>query len=322
MEFLKSPDYYLLINSSKLIISFNNNVSMVWEELYQEKLICNQPLDQFIPKELLSDFPALLSLCLKSEHLTFERILSFPNGKSLHLKLTFNPICVGDRVSYILISIQNNYRNRALLRQKQRALSRYAFLTSHKLRAPLSNILSLSQSVNEMNSPDYDPRVIKKLLGDISQQAESLDSIIYTLNDLITKDNTTKREERELSKKKINDIMLIDDDPIVNIIHQKMLATHWESITVKSFTEALSALEAMRENQPDLILLDINMPVMNGWQFLQELEGRKINTDVIMVSSSIDPEEKRRAFTFKNVKFFLNKPVTPDLLRSVLVDKA
>lgn len=95
---------------------------MVWEELYQEKLICNQPLDQFIPKELLSDFPALLSLCLKSEHLTFERILSFPNGKSLHLKLTFNPICVGDRVSYILISIQNNYRNRALLRQKQRAL--------------------------------------------------------------------------------------------------------------------------------------------------------------------------------------------------------
>lgn len=322
MEFLKSPDYYLLINSSQLIISFNNNVSTVWEELYKEKLICNQPLDQFIPKELISDFPALISLCLKSEHLTFERILSFPNGKSLNLKLTFNPICFDDRILYILIGIQNNYRSRALLRLKQRALSRYAFLTSHKLRAPLSNILSLSQSVNEINSPDYDPGVIKKLLDDISQQAESLDSIIYTLNDLITKDNTPKREVRELSKKKINNIMLIDDDPIVNIIHQKMLATHWGSITVKSFTEALSALDVMMANLPDLILLDINMPVMNGWQFLQELEGRKINTDVIMVSSSIDPEEKRKAFTFKNVKFFLNKPVTPDLLRSVLVEKA
>lgn len=321
MKFLKSPDYYLLINSSKLIISFNSNASMAWEELYKEKLICNQPIDQFIPKELISDFPAFISLCLKSEHLIFERILSFPNGKSFNLKLTFNPICFGERVSYILISIQNNYRNRALLRQKQRALSRYAFLTSHKLRAPLSNILSLSQSVNEINSPDYDPGVIKKLLGDISQQAESLDSIIYTLNDLITKD-TTKQEERELSKKKIKDIILIDDEPIVNIIHQKMLATHWGSITVKSFTEALLALEAIMENQPDLILLDINMPVMNGWQFLQELEGRKIDTDVIMVSSSIDPEEKRRAFTFKNVKFFLNKPVTPDLLRSVLAEKA
>ncbi|WP_276360179.1 response regulator [Daejeonella sp. H1SJ63] len=232
-----------------------------------------------------------------------------------------NPVCFDESIPYILIVIQNNYRNRALLRQKQRALSRYSFLTSHKLRAPLSNILSLSQSINETNGLDYDPGVIKKLLRDISLQAESLDSIIYALNDLITKDNTPKREIRELSEKKIDTIMLIDDDPIVNMIHEKMLANHWSHITVKTFTEALSALDVMIVNLPDLILLDINMPVMNGWQFLQALEERRVNTDVIMVSSSIDPEEKRRAFTFKNVKFFLNKPLTPDLLKSVLLQR-
>ena len=294
---------------------------MVWEDLYNKKLTCNQPLDQFIPIELLSDFPTFLSYCLKSEHLVFERILSFPNGKSFNLRLTLNPICFGESISYILIGIQNNLKNGALLREKQRALSRYAFITSHKLRAPLSNILSLSQSINETNGLDYDPGVIKKLLRNISQQAESLDSIIFALNDLITKDNTPKREVRELSEKKINTIMLIDDDPIVNMIHRKMLAIHWSNIIVKSFTEALSALDVMMTNLPDLILLDINMPVMNGWQFLQALEERKINIDVVMVSSSIDPEEKRKAFTFKNVKFFLNKPLTQDLLNSVLMHR-
>lgn len=321
MNFFKSPDYYLLINPAMLLISYSKNVSLVWEDLYLKKLTSNLSLDQFIPKELVSDFPALISCCLKSEHLVFERTLTFPNGKSFNLQLTLNPVSLGENIPYILISIQNNYRNRVLLRQQHNTLSRYAFLTSHKLRAPLSNILSLSQSITETNDMDYDPGVIKKLLKDISQQAESLDSIIYALNDLITKDNDTNREARELSEKKINNIMLIDDDPIVNMIHRKILATHWSSITVKSFTEALSALNVMGANLPDLILLDINMPVMNGWQFLQALEKKKIDIDVIMVSSSIDPEEKRKAFTFKNVKFFLNKPLTPDLLNSVLIHR-
>lgn len=304
-----------------LLISFSKNVSLVWEDLYLKKLTSNLSLDQFIPKELVSDFPALISCCLKSEHLVFERTLTFPNGKSFNLQLTLNPVSLGENIPYILISIQNNFRNRVLLRQQHNALSRYAFLTSHKLRAPLSNILSLSQSITETNDMDYDPGVIKKLLKDISQQAESLDSIIYTLNDLITKDNNTNREARELSKKKINNIMLIDDDPIVNMIHRKILATHCSRITVNSFTEALSALKVVLTDLPDLILLDINMPVMNGWQFLQELEAKSIDIDVIMVSSSIDPKEKGKAFTFKNVKFFLNKPLTPNLLNSLLMHR-
>ena len=59
-----------------------------------------------------------------------------------------------------------------------------------------------------------------------------------------------------------------------------------------------------------LILLDINMPVMNAWEFLDELIASDICIDVVILSSSINPEDVTKAETYKNVKSFLNKPLS------------
>ncbi len=65
------------------------------------------------------------------------------------------------------------------------------------------------------------------------------------------------------------------------------------------------------KNAPEnkLVLLDINMPVMNAWDFLDTLKEASICIDVVILSSSINPEDITRAGNYKNIKGFLNKPL-------------
>ena len=321
MKFLNSPDYYLLINPDMEILGFSKNLSPLWGPLFLQRLEVNKSLTSFIPAELTKDLPVIMELCLKGENLIMEYDFKFPNGRTVKLHLTVNPIKPGPDVKYLLISIQNSLMSTSSERSQKRALSKYAFLTSHNLRAPLSNILSLSHSITDVDDLDYEPGVIRNLLKEISTQAEALDAIIFTLNDLILNDKHNVSEKRNLHKNRIEKIMLIDDEHIVNVIHQKMLTSQWTDIEVKSFTNPEIALESLETEMPDLIMLDINMPLLNGWQVLQALERKQIDIDVVMVSSSIDPEERRRAFKFPNVKSFLNKPLTREQLATLLSGK-
>lgn len=298
------------------IISFSKTLSSICKALYHKELTRNQSLNQFIPDSFLYDFSNQIKRCLKPELLAFERTITFPAGKTYNLQIKLNPIVLDNNIPYILICIQNNYKNRAL-RKQNKALTRYAMSTSHKLRNPIRNIQVLSDKLNESNEFAYDPDLIKKLLKDISLQAELLDSIISSLKTLIN-ENSDNRMAGQLSVKKFNSIVLVDDEPIVNMMHHKMITSYRSSIKIHSFTDAMAALIFVEANPPDLITLDINMPVINGWQFLHLLEAKEIDIDVVIISSSIDQQERRKAFTFKNVKHFLVKPLTRDDINLII----
>ena len=87
---------------------------------------------------------------------------------------------------------------------------------------------------------------------------------------------------------------------------------------VIQFDSPVKALEYLKGNVPDLILLDLNMPEMDGWVFLSLLEERKIDVDVVIISSTIDPSERARAHDFKSVKDFLTKPLTYDKIKHLV----
>src|SRR5690606_11454165 len=93
-------------------------------------------------------------------------------------------------------------------------------------------------------------------------------------------------------------ILLIDDDPINNLINKRLICKLKLSPTVIEFLEAekaLSFIEAMEMETKTLILLDINMPVMNGWEFLWHYAGLKERNDrIIMLSSSIDHQDRQK----------------------------
>ena len=127
-------------------------------------------------------------------------------------------------------------------------------------------------------------------------------------------------------KKKLGCILLIDDDAEDNYFHQVVI----DEMNITEHVEvALDGLEALRflkkENQtpPELIFLDINMPKMNGWEFLKEhnklSENQKAKVIVVMLSSS-NPEDKKRATEFPETIDFNYKPLTEKSVTKILED--
>ncbi len=124
----------------------------------------------------------------------------------------------------------------------------------------------------------------------------------------------------------INTVMLIDDDPVSNKISQLFLRKHRWTAQVVTFEDGQQALHALRTAQaaPDVILLDVGMPVYDGWDFLEEYEKlpREITGRCLLylLSSSINPPDIQKAGNYRTVKAYLTKPLTPQALEQIQED--
>jgi len=126
-------------------------------------------------------------------------------------------------------------------------------------------------------------------------------------------------------------IMIVDDDNIHHVVTgmlMKRLPYDIETTRAMNGLEALNMLKAEPEKLPDLILLDLNMPVMNGWDFL-EIFKDLVNTFskipiICILSSTIAPDDIERSKSYETVECFLSKPLLKadmqNLLETGLVD--
>lgn len=130
-------------------------------------------------------------------------------------------------------------------------------------------------------------------------------------------------------EKKLNCILLVDDDQPTNFIHKKILETAGCTETIKTAIngfDALKYLEKANKHEadypaPDLILLDINMPAMNGWEFLEKYEAdEQISKDkvIVMLTTSPNPDDLQKAKEIKTVAGFENKPLTKTKIQMIL----
>jgi len=125
-----------------------------------------------------------------------------------------------------------------------------------------------------------------------------------------------------------NTAMLIDDNEIDNIINEKMLESTGFTERIQVYTNGLSALEFLKNLErdkdinhdmiPDIIFLDINMPLMNSFQFLQEFSNlnKVITKDckIAILTTSINPSDKERSLKNEYVIEFITKPLTKENL--------
>ena len=126
-----------------------------------------------------------------------------------------------------------------------------------------------------------------------------------------------------MTGKKYRTVMLIDDNEIDNLINQKMIEAASITENIYTHTGAKSAIEFLKNMErldvadkvlPDIIFLDIDMPLMDGFQFLEEFEKltstAKKKCKIVMLTSSINPQDFSRSKKYENVKLYLNKPLT------------
>ena len=113
--------------------------------------------------------------------------------------------------------------------------------------------------------------------------------------------------------------MLIDDDPLDNFINKKLIKKTDFAEKVIVCDEAQKALKSLGSGkvQPDIIFLDIKMPLMNGFSFLDEYDKLtidKTHTKIYILSMSLNPIEIQQAKQCKYVTSFLKKNLTTEML--------
>ena len=129
----------------------------------------------------------------------------------------------------------------------------------------------------------------------------------------------------------INHIFLIDDDAVINMINKKIISLTFPSLKVSSYIHAGVALDRLKQwaesepsQLPDFIFLDINMPELDGWEFLDEFmklpAAVQEKVQVIMLTSSIDISDIAKSRTYRPVIDFLSKPLNPDRLNTLMIN--
>lgn len=119
----------------------------------------------------------------------------------------------------------------------------------------------------------------------------------------------------------INDIWIVDDNEVNNFICESLINVALPHVQVRSFTDAQDAIDALVADKSQvqrIVLLDVNMPIMNGWQFLdtyvdvaQQIQSLNV---IYMLTSSIAKTDLEMADNYPFLSGFLSKPLTKELI--------
>lgn len=126
--------------------------------------------------------------------------------------------------------------------------------------------------------------------------------------------------------KDLNCVLLVDDDIPTNYIHRKIVQNSNIEVDVKAITSAREALDYLTltgkyehdadELRPGIIFLDINMPGMSGWDFMEEYRkieaSRKSKIIVVMLTTSLNPDDELMASANHEIMNYLHKPLNED----------
>ena len=124
---------------------------------------------------------------------------------------------------------------------------------------------------------------------------------------------------------KYKEVHIVDDNDVDTYISQHLLEEIGFASKISISTNGAQALEYLKslgDQQPDVIFLDVRMPVMGGFEFLGYydafMEGKKNRPAIFMLTSSSDPFDVDKAMAFPMVKKYFSKPLSPEIILGIL----
>lgn len=126
-------------------------------------------------------------------------------------------------------------------------------------------------------------------------------------------------------RKKLSTILLIDDDHDDNFYHELIINEMAIADSVDMVGNGIEALEYLTTAgrvPPELVFLDLNMPKMNGWEFLEKYEkldlGQKAKVVILILSTSANPDDIQRSKEIEAVSGYESKPLSKKMLTEIL----
>lgn len=195
----------------------------------------------------------------------------------------------------------------AQLEAAQNKVQQLQFFNSHQLRGPISNILGLLQQ-----SEAFDQ---EELLQMLQTEAKKVDDVLGEISQQLHPGTTNKACR----------IYLIDDDSLQHRLNEHLIARTNPEAEIQHFYngfEAIAAYQDPLEPKPDLIFLDLNMPVMNGLECLRAFEQLEPLPRLFVLSSSISQREIDLVTQHSFVEGFLHKPLQVEQLIQIFQHNA
>jgi len=124
--------------------------------------------------------------------------------------------------------------------------------------------------------------------------------------------------------KAYNLIYILDDDELNNMLNRQFLNFTLPSAKVITFEDPVDLFKNLAKNRldhPDLMLLDISMPELSGWEFLDYAVKYNFQFDVMMLSSSMHFDDIDKSRTFSQVKNYIVKPLTKENIKHYIIDR-
>lgn len=121
---------------------------------------------------------------------------------------------------------------------------------------------------------------------------------------------------------KVERILLVDDDDIFLVLGKITIEKMFPTAEIFTVSHGEEALDFLKETNVDVMFLDLNMPIMDGWEVLEELYKReRKRMAIFVVTSSIDPSDKERADKHPLVYELIEKPLDENNIRSAIKKK-
>ena len=311
--------HLLIAPGSYQVLAFNDSARRYVGSIQKLELEMGRSVLDYILSDFLDSFTRDFEKAVKGETVETEICIG-SGGRDYWFFIRYKPVydnlgnLVG--VSYNATDISRRKQAEISLLNKNRKLEEYAFVTSHNLRAPITNILALVDLLKEFEM-GFDPNDLNLTMRQLKEASGHLDAAVHQLNKLVS-DNQVITFSDEKVVDEPQKVMLVDDDPMFISVSERLINRKFPELTIEAHNKPMQALGHLNESKPDIVFLDINMGEYTGWDFLENLASSSHQPVVYMLTSSINPADKRRAKEYKQVRGFLSKPLNRNVLEQVL----